>query len=428
MSKTLHHIVIVGGGAGGLELATQLGERFGRRKKAKITLVDQNLTHIWKPLLHEIAAGSLNPHEEQTNYFAHAEKHHFEFVLGSLVAVDKDQKQITLSPPQLSKEHTPVIQDLNYDTLVLAVGSVSNDFGTEGVREYCHFLDSRQQADVFQQDLFHLYIEAQNQSTERALNIGIVGAGATGVELAAELIETTKNFYRYGLKKIDPKQVKITLIEASDRILPALNEKTAAHSAKQLKKMGIDVLTEHKVQKVDESNVYFSNGEVLHSDITVWAAGVKAPKILETLHDFKRDKINRLMVYATLQTQTDPNVFAFGDCANCQLDARQPPLGPRAQVASQQATFLVDAMAARIASTPQPMFSFNDKGSLVSLSRNQAVGELLGDVSVQGFIAKTMYVSLYRLHQANIHGYTQAGMLTMKDFLTRRVRPKIKLY
>ena len=428
MSKTLHHIVIVGGGAGGLELATQLGERFGRKKKAKITLIDQNLTHIWKPLLHEIAAGSLNPHEEQTNYFAHAEKHDFEFILGTLINVNKDQKQITISPPQLSKEHTPVIQSLSYDTLILAVGSVSNDFGTEGVRENCHFLDSRKQADIFQQDLFHLYIEAQNQATERALNIGIVGAGATGVELAAELIETTKNFYRYGLKKINPKQVKITLIEASDRILPALNEKTAAHSAKQLKKMGIDVLTEHKVQKVDESNVYFSNGEVLHSDITVWAAGVKAPKILETLHDFKRDKINRLMVYATLQTQTDPNVFAFGDCANCQLDARQPPLGPRAQVASQQATFLVDAMAARIASTPQPMFSFNDKGSLVSLSRNQAVGELLGDVSVQGFIAKTMYVSLYRLHQANIHGYTQAGMLTMKDFLTRRVRPKIKLY
>lgn len=428
MSKTLHHIVIVGGGAGGLELATQLGERFGRRKKAKITLVDQNLTHIWKPLLHEIAAGSLNPHEEQTNYFAHAEKHDFEFILGTLINANKDQKQITISPPQLSKEHTPVIQSLSYDTLILAVGSVSNDFGTEGVRENCHFLDSRKQADIFQQDLFHLYIEAQNQATERALNIGIVGAGATGVELAAELIETTKNFYRYGLKKINPKQVKITLIEASDRILPALNEKTAAHSAKQLQKMGIDILTQHQVQKVDKSNVYFSNGHVLHSDITVWAAGVKAPKILETLHDFKRDKINRLMVYATLQTQTDPNVFAFGDCANCQLDARQPPLGPRAQVASQQATFLVDAMAARIASTPQPMFSFNDKGSLVSLSRNQAVGELLGDVSVQGFIAKTMYVSLYRLHQANIHGYTQAGMLTMKDFLTRRVRPKIKLY
>lgn len=192
--------------------------------------------------------------------------------------------------------------------------------------------------------------------------------------------------------------------------------------------MGIEVLTQHKVQKVDDANVYFSNGTRIHSDITVWAAGVKAPKVLESFTDFKRDKINRLMVYATLQTHSDPNVFAFGDCANCQLDARQPPLGPRAQVASQQATFLVDAMAARLSGSAQPMFNFSDKGSLVSLSRNQAVGELLGDVNVQGVIAKTMYVSLYRLHQAAIHGYTQAGMLTMKDFLTRRVRPKIKLY
>ncbi|EPQ0931512.1 NAD(P)/FAD-dependent oxidoreductase, partial [Acinetobacter baumannii] len=174
--------------------------------------------------------------------------------------------------------------------------------------------------------------------------------------------------------------------------------------------------------------IYFSNGNQLNSDITVWAAGVKAPKVLESLSDFERDNINRLMVYATLQTYSDPNVFAFGDCAHCQLDARHPPLGPRAQVASQQASFLVDAMAARLNGRSQPMFTFNDKGSLVSLSRNKAVGELLGDVSVQGYIAKTMYVSLYRLHQATIHGYTQAGLLTMKDLLTRRVRPKIKLY
>ena len=428
MAQELHHIVIVGGGAGGLELATQLGETYGKNNKAKITLVDQNLTHIWKPLLHEIAAGSLNPHEEQTNYFAHAEKHHYEFVLGTLVGVNKDKKFIDLIPPQVSKEQNTNVQQLSYDTLILALGSVSNDFNTAGVRENCHFLDSRKQADVFQQDLLHLYIEAQNQPNQRTLNIGIVGAGATGVELAAELIETTKNFYRYGLKKIHPNQVKITLIEASERILPALSEKTAEHSAKQLKKMGIEVLTKHRVEKIDEHSIYFSNGDQLKSDITVWAAGVKAPKVLESFTDFERDNINRLMVYATLQTYSDPNVFAFGDCARCQLDARHPPLGPRAQVASQQASFLVDAMAARLNGRSQPMFSFNDKGSLVSLSRNKAVGELLGDVSVQGYIAKTMYVSLYRLHQATIHGYTQAGLLTMKDLLTRRVRPKIKLY
>ncbi len=130
MTQNLHHIVIVGGGAGGLELATQLGETFGKNGKAKITLVDQNLTHIWKPLLHEIAAGSLNPHEEQTNYFAHAEKHHYEFVLGTLTAVNKDKKIIDLIPPQVSKEQNIHIQQLSYDTLVLALGSVSNDFNT----------------------------------------------------------------------------------------------------------------------------------------------------------------------------------------------------------------------------------------------------------------------------------------------------------
>ena len=100
MSKSLHQIVIVGGGAGGLELATQLGDTLGKSSKAKIILVDQKLTHIWKPLLHEIAAGTMNPNEEETNYYAHAAKHHYEFVLGRFEQLDREHKQIVLSKPQ----------------------------------------------------------------------------------------------------------------------------------------------------------------------------------------------------------------------------------------------------------------------------------------------------------------------------------------
>ena len=157
-----HHIVIIGGGAGGLELATQLGDSFAKSKWVKITLVDQNLTHIWKPLLHEIAAGTLNPSVEEINYFAHASKHHYEFVLGRFVGLDQEHKQVKLEARQYAKQSTETTQfELNYDTLVLAVGSTSNDFATEGAKHYCHFLDSRQQAEIFQQDLLHLYLDAQ---------------------------------------------------------------------------------------------------------------------------------------------------------------------------------------------------------------------------------------------------------------------------
>lgn len=427
--SNLHKIVIVGGGAGGLELVTQLGNSLGKSNKAKITLVDQKLTHIWKPLLHEIAAGTINPHAEETNYFAHASKHHYEFVLGSLIDLDQTTKQIILETAQLSRpDQTQKNIRLDYDTLIIAVGSTSNDFNTEGVKQHCHFLDSRKQADLFQQDLLHLYLEAQNHETARALNIAIIGAGATGIELAAELFQAKQTFFKYGLNKIDPKNVNITVIEAADRILPALSATIAKHTSHQLAQFGIQVLTKHRVAKVDADQVYFVDGTSLDAELKVWAAGIKAPAVLEQLKGFEKDNIHRLKVFATLQTLSDPNVFAFGDCAHCQPTADEPVLGPRAQVASQQASFLVNAMKARIQGKPQPMFKFSDKGSLVSLSHNKAVGELLGQVNVQGFIAKSMYISLYRLHQAAIHGYTHAGLLTAKDFVTRKTGPKIKLH
>ena len=237
-----------------------------------------------------------------------------------------------------------------------------------------------------------------------------------------------QNFYKYGLNKIKPKHVKISLIEGAERILPALSEKIAEHAQLQLQRMKIEVLSAKRVQKVDAEKIYFNDGTYLEAQLKVWAAGIQTPAVIANLPGFTKDRIGRLDVYATLQTKSDPNIFAFGDCAHCILDAKEPPLGPRAQVASQQATFLVEAMQARINAKPQPMFQFSDKGSLVSLSKNKAVGELLGQVNVQGFMAKSMYVSLYRLHQATIYGYAHAGLLTVKDFVTRKITPKIKLH
>lgn len=427
---TAHKIVIVGGGAGGLELATQLGQSLGKSGKAHITLVDQKLTHIWKPLLHEIAAGTLNPHQEEINYFAHAAANHYEFVLGTFKNIDREAQQILVETDYFSKKAQPKKnRNIDYDTLVLALGSTSNDFNTAGVKEFCHYLDSREQADIFQQDLLHLYLNAQHEASSQELNIAIIGAGATGVELAAELVSAKQNFFKYGLNKIDPNKVKITLIEAAERILPALSEKVAEHTLQQLKQLGINVLTQHRVAKVDEEQIYFADGASLEAEVKVWAAGIKAPEVLTQLEGLERDQINRLKVYATLQTTADPNIFAFGDCAHCQPKADEPVLGPRAQVASQQASFLVNTMKARIHGDAYlPMFNFSEKGALVSLSENKAVGELLGQVNVHGFVAKSMYVSLYRLHQATILGYTQAGTLTVKDFITRKISPKIKLH
>ena len=219
MHNTLHHIVIVGGGAGGLGLATQLGHKLGKAKKAKITLIDAHLTHIWKPLLHEVAAGTLNSFEDELNYFAHSVKHHFEFQLGRMVDIDRSNKKLQLAP--LSDEQGQQVapaRAISYDTLVVAIGPTANDFGTQGARDNCIFLDSRPQADRFQQQFLNMYLQAHalpaDVSPPPELNVAIIGAGATGVELAAELHHACHEFVRYGLDDIAPQNVNITLIEA----------------------------------------------------------------------------------------------------------------------------------------------------------------------------------------------------------------------
>ena len=429
--QQLHQIIVVGGGAGGLELVTQLGEQFGKTQKAAITLVDHSLTHVWKPLLHEIAVGTLDVHQEETNYFAHGAKHGYQFVLGSMLGVDREQKQLLIQPKKVSDSRSPQTAPpikLSYDTLVIAIGSQSNDFNTKGVKEFCHFLDTAEQAQIFHRDLLNLYLDAQASPEARDLNIAIVGAGATGVELAAELMDARHRFALYGLNKIDPEQVSVSLIEASNRILPALSEKTAKHTHKQLEQLGVQVLTQHRVTAVDAEQLHFADGSQLPAQIKVWAAGIKAPALLKDLDGLETDHLNRLKVYATLQTTEDANIFAFGDCALCQPTADQPPLGPRAQVASQQASFLVRALRIRLNGGLLPMFRFSEKGSLVSLSQRTAIGEILGQVNVQGVLARAMYMSLHRLHQANIHGFTQAGLITAKDLVSKKMAPKIKLH
>ena len=156
-----HRIVIVGGGAGGLELATRLGRTLGKKGKARITLVDANLTHIWKPLLHEVAAGSLNSSEDELNYVAQAKWNHFEFQLGRLTGLDRASQRIQLAATldEQGEELVPA-RGLDYDTLVLAIGSTTNDFGTQGAADHCILLDTREQAERFHKQLLTHYLRA----------------------------------------------------------------------------------------------------------------------------------------------------------------------------------------------------------------------------------------------------------------------------
>lgn len=429
----LHRIVIVGGGAGGIELATRLGRSLGKRKKAQIILIDASLTHIWKPLLHEVAAGTINSYEDELNYFAHASKHYFEFHLGRMSNINRDQKTVILEPLSDGEGHEIAPErSIRYDTLVVAIGSTSNDFGTAGAKDHCIFLDARPQADRFQREFLSLYLQAQARSLSddaaQHLNIAIIGAGATGVELAGELHHATHEFIRYGLNSINPRNVNITLIEAADRILPGLPPAVSAAASEQLQKFGIHMLTNRRVNAITETTVECDGGVSIPASLKVWSAGIKAPDFLKDIAGLETNRINQLVVGPTLQTTRDPNIFAMGDCASYTPEGQSRPVPPRAQVANQQSILLAKSMKARLNGQPLPTFSFNDKGSLVSLSQTNSVGNLMGKINVQGFLARMMYVSLYRMHQMALHGVFKTIVLLSKDVLARTSGPKLKLH
>lgn len=439
-TSDLHQIVIVGGGAGGLELATGLGHKLGKKNKAVITLADGNRTHLWKPLLHEVAAGSLNSSEDEVGYMAQAHWHHFRFRLGFMDGLDRQKKEISVAPSvdEEGNEYIPR-RTFRYDTLVLAVGSITNDFGIPGVMEHCQFLDTRQEADRFHQLLLRTYASAhaRNEPLRKGqLHIAIAGAGATGIELSAELYEATRQLVEFGLDRISPeKDVKITIIEAADRVLPALPERLSQHTEAALRKLNIDIVTGQRIVKATADGFHTESGGFIPAEIKVWAAGIKAPPVLKDLDGLETNRINQLVVTPTLQTTRDDNIFAFGDCAACPLpgDGTVPP---RAQAAHQQASLLVKSMRCRLSGKSLPEYRYTDYGSLVNMGRYTTVGNLMGNLAgkvsgnvfIEGVIARLVYISLYKMHQLALHGFSRVTLSTLANLLTRKAKPRMKLH
>ncbi|HEY0289211.1 MAG TPA: NAD(P)/FAD-dependent oxidoreductase [Pseudomonas sp.] len=430
-----HRIVIVGGGAGGLELATRLGKTLGKNGTASVVLVDANLTHIWKPLLHEVAAGSLNSYEDELNYVAQAKWNHFTFQLGRMSGLDRDTKQIHLSAT-LDENGNVLVPDrsLDYDSLVISVGSTTNDFGTKGAAEHCLFLDTRIQAERFHHQLLDHYLRAHASQTDavKEINIAIVGAGATGVELAAELHNSAHELAAYGLGQIKPENLRITIIEAGPRVLPALPERIGGPVHKTLEKLGVTVLTNSAVSEVTADALITASGQVIPATLKVWAAGIRAPAFLQDIAGLETNRINQLQVRTTLQTTRDDNIFAFGDCASCPMKGTDRNVPPRAQAAHQQASLLAKSLKLRIEGRTLPEYQYKDYGSLISLSKFSAVGNLMGNltgsVMLEGWLARMFYISLYRMHQMALYGMFRTAMLMLGSRIGRGTEPRMKLH
>lgn len=429
----MKRILVVGGGAGGLELATKLGNTLGRKKHAHVTLVDRNTSHLWKPLLHEVATGALDAGVDALSYLAHAKNHHFHFQMGSLINIDRENKNVRLA--EITDEHGACLapeRTIDYDILILAIGSKSNDFNTPGVSDHCIFLDSPDQADRFRKEMNNEFLRLNANGGHGQVEIAIVGGGATGVELSAELHNAVKALNFYGYDDLDSSKLKVTLVEAGERILPALPERISSAATQELTKLGVTVRTQTMVTQADESGLTTKDGEKINAQIMVWAAGIKAPDYMKEIAGLETNRINQLVVKPTLQTTRDDDIFVIGDLASCvQEDGSFVP--PRAQAAHQMASRAFSNIVAMIHDKPLKDYVYKDHGSLVSLSRFSTVGSLMGNLTkgsmmVEGRIARVVYISLYRMHLMALHGTFKTGMMMLVGRINKMLRPNLKLH
>jgi NADH:ubiquinone reductase (H+-translocating) len=437
-NRHLHRIVVVGGGAGGLELVTRLGDTLGGRGRADIALVEKARTHLWKPLLHEVAAGSMDVSRHELDYLAQAYWHGFRYRFGEVIGLDRARHLVHLAAnfDDEGRLITPE-RSVGYDTLVIAIGSVSNDFGTPGVVEHAICLDTPEQAQRFNRRLINACLLAHTQAEpvrSGQLHVVIIGGGATGTELSAELHRTVRGVVAFGLDRIDPnKDIKITLIEAADRIVPMLPKRLSDSTARLLGELGVEMRTGARATEVRQDGVQLAGGEFIPSELVVWSAGVRGPDVLKDLDGLEATSASQLVVRPTLQTTRDDNIFALGDCAYLVQQGETQPVPPRAQAAHQQASFLLKQIQHRLKGQPIEPFRYRDFGSLVSLGEFSTIGSLMGFVAgkgllIEGYFARVMYRSLYKMHEAALHGPVKVVLDTIARAMTRRSEPHVKLH
>ena len=431
-------IVVVGGGAGGLELVKKLGAHFGD-SSFDIILVEPQRTHVWKPLLHEVAAGALDANLDEVGYRSHGHRWRYRFFNGAMEAIDREKRQVVIAPI-LDEDGGELIarQSLRYDYLVLAIGSVTNSYGVPGADKHCIFLDSRPEADRFRLKLLNQCLRVSRQmsadpQSDAHVRIAIVGGGATGVELAAELYNAAAGLRHYGLEVFDESRLEITLLEGGPRILPALPERLADAAREELEALGVQVRTDAHVSEITATEVKTKEGAAIAADLKVWAAGVKGADLLKNIAGLETNALNQLVVTPTLQTTRDHRIFALGDCCAAPMAGSARPVPPRAQAAHQMADLVFANLKRIVVGEQLEPFTYRDYGSLVALSRYSTVGSLMGGLiggrlAIEGRLARLVYVSLYQMHLIAVHGWLSGVAQIAIGHVNHVIRPRLKLH
>ncbi|BFI91212.1 NAD(P)/FAD-dependent oxidoreductase [Enterobacterales bacterium endosymbiont of Anomoneura mori] len=417
-------IIIIGGGVSGLELAKNLGNKIG--KKINITLIDKNPHHIWKPILHEIATGYLDANINSVNYLDHAYNNNYSFILGNIININKYKKIITYKCNNNLKNY----KKISYDILVIALGSISNDFNILGVKKNCFFLDNINQALLLHKKIFNILLNLY-ENKNKIINIVIIGGGATGIELSTEILNTIKELKKYNYNNLKNKKINIFIIEASNRILSALPIKISLNIHNKLKKLGINILNKTIVIKVYKYGIITKTNIFINANLIIWSAGIKVHNFIKKIKGLETNKINQLIIKSTLQTTLDENIFAIGDCSSLKLNNNNF-VPARAQSAHQMSSICYKNILAILNKNSLKSFKYIDKGVLISLSKYNTIGYIIINkinkkIIIKGKIARFLYITLYIIHQIKILGFKKTILLNLMNVINKFIFFKIKI-
>ena len=367
-------VVILGGGFGGLTAARAL------HKAADVTVVDRHNYQTFLPLLYQVSTAGLAADHVAYPIRGALRKTPVKFRMGSPISIDHKNKEVKLDSSEL----------LKFDHLIVALGSVSADFGIPGVKEFTLGMKTVSEALTIRAEIMRRFEDLCRFEDDTKLSITVVGGGPTGVEMAGAIAELIR-----GPLKSDQANaaahINITLIEAGPRLLPPFAPSLSARTKKDLEKLGVKVLLNAAVQEVEHRKIKLKDGTTIDSEITIWAAGVKGSDAMGQLN--LPTVANRVAVDPTMQVKNYPNVWALGDIAAAiGKDGNTLPMV--APVAIQQGRFIAKQIMRISKNQKLENFKYLDKGSMATIGRNKAVVQVKS-LKISGAIAWLIWLWLH---------------------------------
>jgi NADH:ubiquinone reductase (H+-translocating) len=384
-----HHVVIIGGGFGGLHAAQSLGTA----PNVRVTLIDKRNFHLFQPLLYQVATGGLSPADISSPLRSILNKHqNVKVLMGDVRDVDPHQQKIFLNKGEIT-----------YDTLIVATGVSHHYFGNEQWAPTAPGLKTVEDALEMRRRIFMAFEAAEKETDVEKrrgwLTFVIVGGGPTGVELAGAIAELAYSTLKKDFRNIDTAEAKIVLVEGMDRVLPPYHPELSANAEASLVKLGVKVQTKALVTNIADNVVTIKQGdniEHLEARTILWAAGVKASamgKVLAEHTGVELDRVGRVMVESDLSIKGYPQIFVLGDLANFTKPDGKPLAGV-APVATQEGKYVANLIAKRLVGESLPAFEYNDAGSLSVIGRNSAVADF-GKVKISGFFAWLIWIFVH---------------------------------